>query len=117
MGPKAIPCGSYPVLINPSTKTVLRALRRAMVAFIFFVADFESSAQQRNVQGRVINESADCIPGVNVVIKGTTIGRVTNAEGNLEWKAIDSSISSVGELRQKKRTNTSKTNPKSDTIW
>ena len=52
------------------------------MAIIFFGADFESSAQQRNVQGRVINESADGIPGVNVVIKGTTIGTVTNAEGN-----------------------------------
>ena len=53
-----------------------------MLAIILFVADFESSAQQRNVQGRVINESADGIPGVNVVIRGTTIGTVTNAEGN-----------------------------------
>ena len=33
-------------------------------------------------------------------------------ELNLEWKAIDSSISSGGELPQKKKTNTSTRNPK-----
>lgn len=40
-------------------------------------------AQQRNVTGKVTSsEDASALPGVNVVLKGSTVGTVTDADGN-----------------------------------
>lgn len=36
----------------------------------------------RNVKGRVVDDNGEPLPGVNVLIKGTTIGTVTDAGGN-----------------------------------
>jgi TonB-linked SusC/RagA family outer membrane protein len=41
-----------------------------------------NSAQQRTVSGTVTDESGEPLPGVTVVVKGTTQGTVTNADGN-----------------------------------
>lgn len=39
-------------------------------------------AQERTVSGKVTSsESGDVLPGVNVIVKGTTVGTVTNVEG------------------------------------
>lgn len=40
-----------------------------------------SSAQQKTVSGKVTDSSGQPLPGVTVVIKGTTQGTVTNADG------------------------------------
>lgn len=40
------------------------------------------AAQQRSVSGRVTDSSNQPLPGVTVVLKGTTQGTVTNADGN-----------------------------------
>ncbi len=42
----------------------------------------EMVGQQKSVSGRVTDESGQPLPGVTVVIKGTTNGTVTNADGN-----------------------------------
>lgn len=42
---------------------------------------FEHSMQQRTISGKVIDENNIPIPGVNVVIKGTTNGTATDANG------------------------------------
>ena len=36
----------------------------------------------RNVKGRVLSEEGESLPGVNVIVKGSTIGTVTDREGN-----------------------------------
>lgn len=42
-----------------------------------------SMAQERNVSGKVTStEDGNPLPGVNVIVKGTTIGTSTDAEGN-----------------------------------
>lgn len=38
----------------------------------------------RSVKGRVLDEKGEGLPGVNVIIKGTQQGTVTNAEGHFE---------------------------------
>ena len=43
--------------------------------------DEESYQQQLTVQGKIKDENGNAFPGVNVVIKGTTNGTVTNADG------------------------------------
>jgi len=39
-------------------------------------------AQQKSVSGKVTDSSGSSLPGVTVVVKGTTQGTVTNADGN-----------------------------------
>ncbi len=41
-----------------------------------------SAQQQRNVTGTVIDQSGQPLPGVTVIVKGTTTGTVTNSDGN-----------------------------------
>ena len=38
--------------------------------------------QQKSVSGKVTGSQGDALPGVTVIVKGTTIGTVTNADGN-----------------------------------
>ena len=40
-----------------------------------------STLQQREVTGTVVDKSGTPLPGVNVIVKGTAIGAVTNLEG------------------------------------
>lgn len=44
--------------------------------------------QQRNVSGTVTDESGQPLPGVTVIIKGTTQGTVTNIDGNYSLSNI-----------------------------
>jgi len=44
--------------------------------------DLEVLAQQKSVSGKVSDSSGQPLPGVTVVVKGTTRGTVTNADGN-----------------------------------
>ncbi len=41
-----------------------------------------ASQQPRNVTGKVLNEKGDPIPGVTIVVKGTTMGTIADAGGN-----------------------------------
>jgi len=45
-------------------------------------AELFAEQQQRGVSGTVTDESGQPLPGVTIVIKGTTQGTVTNADGN-----------------------------------
>ena len=51
--------------------------------FVFLYASFQALAQERTVSGKVTSEEdGETLPGVNVVVKGTTLGTVTDFEGN-----------------------------------
>ena len=55
-----------------------------MKKLIFFLMCFFPLlvlSQERTVTGRVTDARGEAVPGVNVVIKGTTIGAATNLEG------------------------------------
>ncbi len=41
-------------------------------------------AQQREISGIVTNDSGDLLPGVNIIIKGTSIGTTTDFNGNYQ---------------------------------
>ena len=52
-------------------------------SFVLLLISVSVSAQERSVSGRVTStEDGSALPGVNVVIKGTTNGTVTDSEGN-----------------------------------
>jgi TonB-linked SusC/RagA family outer membrane protein len=55
---------------------------------VFMLATSAAWAQERTVTGRVSSEDdGSAIPGVNVVVKGTTVGTVTDAAGNFSISA------------------------------
>ncbi len=41
-------------------------------------------AQEKRVTGRVTDENLEALPGVNVIVKGTTIGKITDPDGNFK---------------------------------
>lgn len=54
---------------------------------VFALVCSESWAQERTVSGRVTSaEDGTALPGVNIVLKGTTNGTVTDADGNYSLK-------------------------------
>ncbi|QCK14116.1 SusC/RagA family TonB-linked outer membrane protein [Mangrovivirga cuniculi] len=71
-------------------------------AFLFMV--FQTVAQDRTVTGKVTDESGEGIPGVNVVVKGTTQGTVTDVTGNYSLNVSSDNatlvFSSIGYLAQ-----------------
>ena len=56
-------------------KKYLFTLCLALFGFIAF-------AQQRNLSGTVVDNYGEPLPGVNVVVKGTTTGVTTDFDGN-----------------------------------
>ena len=61
-------------------------MRKSLLLSLAFVfAAFMAFAQDRTVSGKVTsNEDGSGIPGVNVVVKGTTTGAVTDIDGNFK---------------------------------
>ncbi|MCE2733684.1 MAG: SusC/RagA family TonB-linked outer membrane protein [Flammeovirgaceae bacterium] len=58
-------------------------MRRILLMALAVLLAFNSWAQERTVTGRVTSaEDGSALPGVNVVLKGTTTGTVTDVEGN-----------------------------------
>ncbi len=56
-------------------------MRKLLFLLMVFVATIGSAMAQKTVTGTVTAEEAP-LPGVTVVVKGTTVGTVTNADGN-----------------------------------
>lgn len=63
----------------------LQLLKIAFLIFLFFTSAF-GYCQQDKVSGVLSDSEGEPLPGVNVIIKGTTKGTVTNFEG--EYKII-----------------------------
>lgn len=49
---------------------------------LFSLAWVNAQAQTREISGKVIDDTGSSLPGVNVIIKGTTQGTVTDVDGN-----------------------------------
>jgi len=69
-------------------KSKLKGIWRiaALLFFSCFLA-LTSFAQQKNLSGTVVGEDGAAIPGVTVVVKGTTIGTVTDMDGKFSFSA------------------------------
>lgn len=61
-------------------------MRKILLVFLFvFVFASFVRAQERTVSGKVTaTEDATSLPGVNVLLKGTNVGTVTDADGNFK---------------------------------
>ena len=59
---------------------------------MFFTVFSFSALAQRTVSGKVTDDSGEGLPGVNVVIKGTTTGVITDLDGNYRLSVDDESF-------------------------
>lgn len=88
------------------TQTLLSSLKRAryVLALLCLLCTHHLHAQSLVVSGVVKDDSGGGLPGVNIVIKGTTTGTVTDADGkySLEVPGPESvlSFSFIGYLSQ-----------------
>lgn len=55
--------------------------RKGVIILLFSFVQFMTFAQTINVTGKVTDQKGDPIPGVNIVIEGTSNGTITNFEG------------------------------------
>lgn len=60
-------------------------------------------SQQARITGTVTNEDGEPLPGVSVVIKGTTTGTVTDANGNYSLTAMGSDVLVFSFIGMKKQ--------------
>ncbi len=62
------------------------------------------AALEKTISGKITDENNEALPGVNIVVKNTTIGTVTDIEGNYRLSAPDNAttlvVSSVGYITQ-----------------
>lgn len=81
---------------------------KGLIAFLLLAVCMSFSnglyAQQKTIQGKVTDSSNSPLPGVSVVVKGATIGTVTNGEGEYSLSvpadAVSLIYSYIGMLTQ-----------------
>ncbi|GBU07409.1 SusC/RagA family TonB-linked outer membrane protein [Bacteroidales bacterium] len=76
-----------------------------------YTAEYQQ-VNTKNVKGLVVDESGMSIPGVSVVVKGTSIGTVTDIDGNYSINTSDNmilSFHSIGYLVQEIKIGTKST--------
>lgn len=64
-------------------------MRKIWVLLILTAFAFQVNAQQKKITGKVIDESGITLPGVNVLVKGTTRGVITGSDGTYSILAAD----------------------------
>ena len=68
---------------------LIQAYRCARLLGLFLLFHFGALAQGLTVQGTVTDESNSALPGVTIVVKGTTTGVATDGEGNFSLPVPD----------------------------
>lgn len=68
-------------------------VRAGFVFFFFFVSGFSVQAQERTISGVITSsEDGEALPGVTILVKGTTNGTITDIDGNYQISASDGDI-------------------------
>ncbi|MBC6425106.1 MAG: carboxypeptidase-like regulatory domain-containing protein, partial [Ekhidna sp.] len=63
--------------------------RILLLGFVFITTLLFGVMAQRTVSGKITDDTGDPLPGVNVVIKGTTTGTQTDLDGNYRLSLAD----------------------------
>jgi len=77
--------------INCTNRVTIHARRLAFVVALFFLC--ASAHAQQVITGQVSSVEGEPLPGVNVIVKGTTQGTVTDLDGNYRINASESADS------------------------
>lgn len=67
-----------------------KAIRFIVFTLFFVSVSAGAYAQQKTVSGKIIDEVGEALPGVTVVIKGTTNGTITDIDGNYQMAGVAS---------------------------
>lgn len=71
-------------------------MKKILLSCFLVALVFSAWAQERTIRGKVTSvENGSPLPGVNVVVKGTTTGTVTDVSGNYTLSAPESDITLV----------------------
>lgn len=54
--------------------------------------ELSNTQQQKSVSGKVTDSSGGSIPGVSVIVKGTTIGTITDGDGSFKLSSIPENV-------------------------
>jgi len=65
-------------------KMLLRGFLTYLIMAIFMAFTFNSYAQQKTISGTVTDMDNAVVPGVTVIVKGTTIGTITGPDGTYQ---------------------------------
>lgn len=60
----------------------MKNLWKVFLACFLFFFSLSAMGQEKNISGKVLDDFNESVPGVNVQIKGTMSGTVTDADGN-----------------------------------
>ncbi len=66
-----------------------REIFRLLLIMGIWAFGLSAFAQDRLVTGNVVDSSGEPLPGVNIIIKGTTTGTVTDLDGNFQLQISD----------------------------
>src|SRR5687768_10966117 len=78
-----IKCELY--LNQMSMKKIYRS--KMLASVIFLLLSVTAFAQKQIVKGKVTDPNKDPLPGVNIIVKNSTVGTTTDAQGNFSLEA------------------------------
>ena len=64
-------------------------MKRFALLFALFVVVVSTAVAQRTVSGTILDDAGDALIGANVVVKGTTVGTVTDIDGTYALQVPD----------------------------
>ncbi len=68
------------------------SMKKILLFSIMFFLALSTLIAQRTVSGKVTDDAGDALPGVNVLIKGTTTGTQTDLDGNYRLSVSDDAV-------------------------
>jgi hypothetical protein len=74
---------------SPPFRQQLRLTMMMAIAMVLIMSWIGVKAQSRQVSGRVISEANSELPGVNILVKGTSTGTATSADGKYTINVTD----------------------------
>ena len=69
-----------------------RLWKLAVTMLPMMLLSFSVFAQKHQISGKILDEGQMPVPGVNVVIKGTTLGTITAGDGSFSMQAADNDV-------------------------
>ncbi|RZK27666.1 MAG: hypothetical protein EOO61_23125, partial [Hymenobacter sp.] len=80
-------------------------MKQTLLILLWMATYFSASAQSRTtLSGTVKDEQGATLPGISLVVKGTTTGTTTDANGNFQLNTTSRNatlvVSGVGYLKQ-----------------
>ena len=65
---------------------------KILASVVFLLLGLSAFAQRHSVKGKITDTSGNPLPGVNIVLKGSTIGTTTDASGTYSLEAEPNDI-------------------------